>query len=169
MQQIIEYIVGFFVLILAQVFIFDNVNIWGYVNPYIYIMFLIMLPMQIRHSTLLILGFVSGMTIDLLTGSAGLSAMVATFVAFVRPSILRITAGRDVINVGGIPSSTIFGNMQFVMYILLMMLCYNIPYFLIEVMNPSEILHTSIRIICSTIFTVVIIYAAHFLITGKRK
>lgn len=169
MQQIIEYIVGFIVLILAQIFIFDNINIWGYVNPYIYIMFIIMLPMQIRHSTLIILGFISGVTIDLLTGSAGLSAMVATFIAFIRPSLLRITAGRDVINIGGIPSAAIFGSMQFAMYVLLIVLCYNVPYFMIEVMNPNEMLHTSIRIICSTAFTVVIIYAAHFLLTGKRK
>ncbi|CDN30899.1 Rod shape-determining protein MreD [Mucinivorans hirudinis] len=169
MLQIVEYIISFIVLILTQVFIFDNVNIFGMVTPYIYIMFIIVLPMQIGHTLLIILGFVSGGVVDLLTGSGGLSAMVATWVAFIRPALLHITAGRDIVSEGGIPSVVRMGGAKFIFYLSMMVFAYNIPLFILETMNIKYIAVTSLRILFSSVFSIITIYLAHYLMLMRRK
>lgn len=169
MQRIIEYIAGFIVLLLVQIFIFDNISITGYVNVYIYIMFIIMLPMQMRRTTVIVLGFLTGAIMDALIGSGGLCMMVTTWIAFIRSSILYITAGRDVVNIGGIPSARTIGTVRFCSYLVLMTLAYNIPFFFMETMNPSEIAYTTMRVIFSTIPTVLIIYFAHLIFNRTIK
>lgn len=167
MQRIIEYGLGLLVLMLLQIFIFDNINIAGYVNAYIYIMFIILLPMQMNASVVMLIGFASGLIMDFLTGSAGLCALVATWIAFIRPSLLLLTAGRDVVNVGGMPSSKTIGAIRFLTYVLLMTTAYNVPFFLLETMNLSEINYTTLRITFSTIFTTAAIYLSHLLLLRR--
>lgn len=168
MQRTIEYIVGFTILIMAQIFIFDNINILGYVNPFIYIMFVIMLPMQINHSLLILLGFLSGMLMDALTGGGGICMITATALAFLRPIILTITAGRDVISAGGMPTETKLGRNHFLIFITLMTITYNTPYFMLEKMTFDDFSHTALRIVFSTIFTVFVIYLCHLPLKSRE-
>lgn len=168
MVKTIEYIVTFVVLILLQVFIFDNINILGYVSPYIYILIIIMLPMQISTSVLMLIGFGTGAIMDLISGNAGLSVMVTTWIAFTRPFVLEIVCGRDTINEGGTPSIKTMGRSHFIVYISLMTLLYNTPYFLLENMTLTDISHTALRVVFSSIFTATVIYFSQFIIIRKN-
>ena len=158
MQRILEYIVVFAVLVLLQEFAFDKINFWGVVNPYIYIMFIIMLPMELRGWLVLFLGFFTGTVIDLLSGSAGLHMIAATWMAFVRPTVLNFTAGRDAVQEGGIPTSSLIGAGKFLAYAGVMTLLFAIPFFLLEVMSIENIYMTLLRILLSSAATVIIVY-----------
>lgn len=169
MQRIIEYLAGFIVLILMQIFIFDNINLLGYVSPTIYIAFIILLPMEIRHSTLMLIGFGTGALMDLLTGSAGLCTMATTFIASIRPIFLTIVAGGDVVNSGGVPSNRTLGTTHFIVYLSLTVLAYTIPVFFLEKMSLTDITHTLLSILLSSIFTVLVIYLCHLPLTRKTN
>lgn len=53
-------------MVILQVFLFSRIGISIYVNPLVYIAFLILLPMEIAGALLLVLGMVLGMTVDFL-------------------------------------------------------------------------------------------------------
>ena len=62
MYIILRNIVRFMVVILFQVLVMDNVMINGYMIPYIYILFILLMPFETPRWAQLILGFLLGMT-----------------------------------------------------------------------------------------------------------
>ena len=85
----------FILLILLQVLLFNNIQFSGYVNPYIYIMFILLLPVEIPTWLLLILSFFTGFIIDIVSGTPGMHTSATVLAGFVRPYVLLITSPSD--------------------------------------------------------------------------
>ncbi len=80
----------FFCLILIQVLICNNIKVFGYVNPYIYIAFIFVYPFKKNRFEILSLAFLLGLCIDSFSNSGGAHAFTTTFIAFLRPYFFRI-------------------------------------------------------------------------------
>ncbi len=83
------------ILILLQILLFNNIQFSGYVNPYVYIMIILLLPAVIPHWLLLIVSFLTGLIIDLFSGSPGMHTSATLLAGFSRPYVLRIISPRD--------------------------------------------------------------------------
>lgn len=60
MYRTLPYVALFAVSALLQVFLFDNLAISVYLNPLIYVAFIILLPLDIPPVVLLLLGLLTG-------------------------------------------------------------------------------------------------------------
>ncbi len=87
------YILKFVALVLLQVLILDNVLLFGYANPYIYILFILFLPTTINRSKLLLIGFILGLFVDMFNNTGGVHAASTLVISFLRPFILRMSFG----------------------------------------------------------------------------
>jgi rod shape-determining protein MreD len=94
-NSILRFGLIFILLILFQVLLFNNIQFSGYVNPYVYIMFILLLPVEIPGWLLLLLSFFTGMIIDFFSGSPGMHSFASVLAGFVRPYVLRIISPRD--------------------------------------------------------------------------
>lgn len=88
-QPVVKHIIRFLLLVLLQVLVLDNIQFHGFIIPYIYVMFILLLPLQINKSQLLILAFVMGITIDFFGNTLGLHTAALVFMAYARPGVLR--------------------------------------------------------------------------------
>lgn len=88
-QQVVKNIFRFILLVLLQVLVLDNVPFHGYIIPYVYVLFILLLPFQINKSLLLVLAFAMGFTIDVFGNTLGLHTAALVFMAFARPGVLR--------------------------------------------------------------------------------
>lgn len=160
MIRFLEYTGIFLLLLILQEFVFDNINLGGVVNPYIYIMFIILLPLDTPGWLLLLLGFGSGAAVDFMSGTAGLQTMVSTWLAFVRPTVVGFLLGKELVYEGGIPTAGRVGTAKFLRYVAVLVVLFNLPFFLLE--DPSGALWIIVlRIVLSSIFSVGIIYFLH--------
>ena len=82
-------IIRFVVLILVQVLVLNHINFFGYLDPYLYVLFILMLPFEIPGWMLLISAFLLGLGIDLFSGTSGIHTAASVFMAFCRPAMLR--------------------------------------------------------------------------------
>jgi len=82
--------IRFVLLVLFQVLVLDQVHFGGYVIPYVYIIFILLLPFDIPKSLLLILAFGAGLTIDFFGNTLGLHTAALVMLAFARPGVLRL-------------------------------------------------------------------------------
>lgn len=80
----------FIVLVLIQVLILNNIEFSGYINPFLYVLFILLLPFETPAWLLLVSGFALGLTVDLFMNTPGLHAAATVLTAFVRPFVLRI-------------------------------------------------------------------------------
>lgn len=83
----------FLALVLAQVLIFNHMNIFGFVNPMIYILFLYWYPIQEKRTLLIGLGFVLGFAVDLFSDTMALHSASTLTAAFMRYPLMRFVFG----------------------------------------------------------------------------
>ena len=83
----------FSLLILLQAFLLNNINLFGFINPYFYLLFLINYRFDNNPTLLIIIGFIMGFLLDLLSQGAGGHTIAALTIAFLRPYIIRFSFG----------------------------------------------------------------------------
>ncbi|MCO6161370.1 rod shape-determining protein MreD [Flavobacterium sp. NRK F7] len=93
MNNNILNIVRFILLVFLQVILFNNINMFGFANPYPYVLFILLFPVNGNKSVLLISSFFIGLIIDMFSNSHGIHAMACTALAFVRPNLFRFSFG----------------------------------------------------------------------------
>lgn len=85
----IRHSIRFILFILLQVLIFNNIFFMGYINPYVYLFFIILLPFnRSKKNFNLLIAFCTGLVIDTFQNSMGLHAFACVLIAYIRTPIL---------------------------------------------------------------------------------
>ncbi|HOO99272.1 MAG TPA: rod shape-determining protein MreD [Bacteroidales bacterium] len=166
-NRIIRLGLIFIILLLLQVLFFNNIQFSGYVNPYVYIMFILLLPVEIPAWLLLILSFLTGAVMDLFSGTLGMHASATLVAGFVRPYVLRITSPRDGYEAGANPSMLVYGLKWFLIYASLIIFIHHLVLFYIEVFRFTDFFRTLLRVILSFVFSLSFIVLLEYIRKGK--
>ncbi len=79
----------FITLILAQIIVLDNINLFGFLNPIIYILFIITYKFDQNQTLFIFLCFLLGFLIDLLTQSSGANTISCLILSYIRPFVIN--------------------------------------------------------------------------------
>ena len=82
-------------LLLLQFFVMDQILFLGYINPMVYILFIVLYPMSNKRWTLLFLSFAIGIIIDTYQDTGGAHAAAAVTLTYVRPFLLKLVFGES--------------------------------------------------------------------------
>ena len=156
-NKILKFLLFFILLILLQILLFNNIQFSGYINPYVYLMFILLLPVEIPSWLLLLLSFLTGLTMDFYSDSPGIHCSATVLTGFLRPYILRIISPRDGYEHNSVPSMLIYGFRWFLIYTLLMVLVHHTALFYLEVFRFTDFFRTILRVLLSSLFTVTFI------------
>ncbi|WP_378185757.1 rod shape-determining protein MreD [Aquimarina sp. W85] len=151
-NSILVHIGRFIILILVQALLLNNINFLGYLNPYIYIIFILLAPIGINRSLFLILSFFLGLFMDILGDSGGVHAAACLVAAYVRPIILRTAFGLSYEFQTVKLSKLRFGE-RFI-YVTLTVLAHHLVLFSLEVFNFMHILVILKKTLTTSIFTI---------------
>lgn len=81
--------IGRYVLVmLLQVLLFDQLQLWGVCHPYIYVLCLLMLPITLPHNIDMVIGAVVGLIMDICCNSLGVHISVCVLIMFARPYLV---------------------------------------------------------------------------------
>lgn len=86
----IKYVFQFIVVVLLQVLLFNNMDYFYIVSPYIYIVFLLDLPLNVKTPSLMLIAFLLGLTVDFFSNTIGLHTAACTALGFVRAGYLKM-------------------------------------------------------------------------------
>jgi len=160
-------ITRFILLLFLQVFVFSNINLGGYMTPYIYLLFIILLPFNIKGWLLLTTSFLLGFFIDIFYNTPGINSAACVLIAYLRPFILKIFSPRDGYETGTYPRVYYYGIIWFLKYAVVLIFLHHFVIFLIEVFRVSGLHHILLRTLLSTIITTVIIVLSQYFIYRK--
>ncbi len=85
--------IRFIVFLSLQVLIFNNINLFGYINPYPYVLFIILYPVNSNKSVLLLGSFFLGLLLDIFCDSGGVHTTASIVLAFLRPTLFKFSFG----------------------------------------------------------------------------
>ncbi|MDX1811536.1 MAG: rod shape-determining protein MreD [Gammaproteobacteria bacterium] len=146
--------IRFIVLILAQVLLFSHINFLGYVNPYIYILFIAFYPVKNNRMVFMLMSFLMGLLIDMFLDTGGIHAAASVTVAYARPVILKFAFGVMYENQKIKFQTLDIGSKA--AYISLLVLVHHFVLFYLEVFSMSQILFVLKKTLFSGIFTILL-------------
>ncbi|MCL1943665.1 MAG: rod shape-determining protein MreD [Candidatus Azobacteroides sp.] len=167
-NNLLKYGLLFIGLTILQIFVLNGINFLRYATPFIYIYFLIKLPVGISRNLLLFLGFVLGFVIDVFCNTPGINAGASVLAAFLRPYLIKSLATLDVAE-NREPSLYLFGLQPFLRYIAVMILIHHAALLLLESFSLFNWQILLLRIPACSLFTFVLIWAAEGLTGNQRK
>ncbi|TDU42792.1 rod shape-determining protein MreD [Gelidibacter sediminis] len=166
-KVILNMSVRFVVLILIQVLIFNHINFMGYINPYIYILFIILFPANNNRTLFVFLGFLLGLCVDIFSDSGGVHAAACVTIAYIRPVFLKFSFG-TVYDYQSIKFNQIdFGSK--LTYFSALIFIHHFIMFSLEIFNISKILLILQKTLFSGIFTILLCLIITILFSQKRK
>ena len=155
-------------LVFFQVAILNNIQLGGYINPYMYILFILLLPFDTPKWLLLLSAFILGFSVDMFTDTIGIHTAACVFIAFCRPGVLSLIASKQEYELGISPTVRDMGFKWFFTYSLILVIAHHIPLFFLEVFSFREFFQTLLRIGLSIIFTMFLLLISQ-LITYRPK
>lgn len=167
-KVLIINIIRFIVLIATQVFLLKNIGYYNLSIPYLYILFILLLPFGIPNFLLFILAFFTGLTIDVFYDTLGLNAAACTVLAFVRIVFINLTVQRDGFDNEPDPSLGLMGFRWFIFYAVILTFFHHLILFSFENFKFSELGYILIRVISSTLFTVLFMLITEFTFFSKK-
>lgn len=160
----INNIIRFVVLVLLQVLVFDNIEFSGHINPYIYILFIILLPFETPNWLLLVLAFFLGFTVDLFSLTPGMHASATVFAAFLRPFVLKNFSPRDGYEPGTLPTVSYYGLLWFAKYAAILVLAHHFFLFTMEIFRLGDIIFIMSKTFASGLISILFILISQYFI-----
>ena len=169
MNKTVLQIIRFVVLVLFQVLVINHIRLGGYVHPYIYLTFILLLPFSMPKWQLLVLGFVLGLTVDLFTGTPGLHAGATTLMAFSRPSIIKLISGTQKFESIHEPNLEQLDGMWFLRYTISCVFVHHFALFVLESFSFRLIGQILLRIVLSVPVSAFLIMMILYIFKPSKK
>jgi len=165
----LRHIGHFIILVVIQVMILNNIRFGGYINPYVYVLFVLLLPLDTPGWLLLLSSFGLGLTIDFFFDTQGMHAAATVLLAFARPRVIRMISGRSDFDPGTVPMASSLGAKWILLYSVLLVFLHHSLLFFLEIFRFSEFFVTLGRIGLSTGITTLMVFFGFLLLDNPEK
>jgi hypothetical protein len=161
-------VLRFVLLLIIQGLILSNVVLWeGKAQVYLYVLFIIMLPLRTHTMLAMVLGFILGLGVDMFYDSPGLHASSAVVVAFVRPYFVRLLTPRDDYDINDRPNISSMGLIWFVKLTTAMLFIHAFWIFFLEAFSFSGFGFTFLKALATALISLVVSLISVYLFTRK--
>lgn len=166
-SALLENSARFILLLAAQILIFNRIDLFGYINPFPYMLFIILYPVNGNKSGLLLASFFLGILMDMFCNSGGVHAVACITLAYFRPSIFKFSFGLSyeyqTVKLNDILTPERFS------FILIAVVIHHSVLFTLEVFKISLLIDILLRTVLSTLFTIITsIIIIYIIKPGKR-
>lgn len=157
-KQIGRYII----VMLLQVLLFDQLQLWGVCHPYIYILCLLMLPITMPHSVQMLIGAGAGLIMDVFCNSLGVHMAACILIMFIRPYLIgAIINDKDRLNEQ--ISLRAIGMEALIKYAVILVLVHHLTVFLLAAWSWHHIGFVLLETLVSSIITILIVIGYNIL------
>lgn len=165
---IVQFIL-FFVYVLVQVLLLRNLVLFNSAFCFLYIAFILLLPIELNTLVLMIIGFALGFAIDIFYDSMGLHAMATVLVAYVRNYWMATITPQGGYDSGS--SATIGSNglQWFIVYTMPLIFIHHVILFFVEASGFALFWYTMLKIVASLMFTMTVIVLLQYLSPQSRR
>jgi len=157
----------FIILLSLQVIVFNNINLFGFISPFPYILFIILYPVNGNKSGLLVASFLLGIILDMFSNSGGIHTTASLLLAYFRPSLFKFAFGvsyeYQTIKLNDTLTPERFS------FLLVAVVLHHLVLFIFEAFQFSLLWDILIRTLLSSIVTLIICIIIIYLIKPNKR
>lgn len=168
-RQLLPQILNFLVYIIIQILVVRNLVLFDTAFCYVYIAFILLLPIEVGVMTAMLFGFASGLLVDAFYNTFGIHAAASVFIMFIRPRWLTFLTPRGGYDIGIAPTPQTLGLRWFVTYAFPLIFIHHALIFFIEVADFQLFSFTLAKILASAIFTLIMITIIQYILYSSSR
>ncbi|MBD5322547.1 MAG: rod shape-determining protein MreD [Duncaniella sp.] len=165
----LQFLLLGFILVLAQVIVFNHICIFNVAVPMVFIYLIVRLPITLSPNWVLTISFFLGLIVDIFSDTYGMNALACTILAMVRRPVLRLYVPREEDLTRPEPSMQSLGTAVYMKYLLTMTLIYCTLIFLIEAFTFFNPLQLVLRILFSTLLSMILMLGIDAIMTPRSE
>ena len=170
MSDLMRNIIRFIFFILVQVFILNTLHLHQFIIPYIYFLFILWLPFSISRYTLLIIGFITGLTLDYFSMQIGVHAAACTLIAYVRPFIINILTVKETSEISyREPSPLSMRWMPYLIYVFILTVLHHTYMTFLQWLQFGNFIDFLIKVFTTTVISMLLIITVELLFPRRMK
>lgn len=166
-SALLSNIARFILLLAAQVLIFNRIDLFGFINPFPYILFIILYPVNGNKSGLLAASFLLGLLMDMFWNSGGVHAASCVVLAYYRPAIFKFSFGLSyeyqTVKLNDVLTPERFS------FLLIAVVLHHFVLFVLEVFKISFLWDILVRTVLSTLFTIITCIIIIYIIKPSKR
>lgn len=159
----------FFIYALVQVLLLKNVVLFNTAFCFLYVAFILLLPIETNNLLLMLAGFLLGFTIDIFYDSLGLHAFSLVLVGYVRNFWLATITPQSGYDSGVEPTLSDNGLQWFLVYSIPLIFIHHFTLFFVEAAGFSMFWFTMLKIITSLLFTLTVVLILQYVGLDRRR
>lgn len=167
MRAAILYIISLLFAMAFQLLLLENVQLFGYLNPYYYPILILLWPVRWNRVLSLVVAFGLGMIMDLFENSGGLHTSALVLLAYVRPYLLQSLVARAA-EEGLFVNLSSLGPTKFITFTAMGLFVFHFWLFLLEAFAWGELFWVLIRSLVSTAVSSAMVYATQLLMVSRE-
>lgn len=157
-----KYIGQYILLMILQVFLFDQLQFMGVCHPFIYILFLLMMPITLPHSVDMLIGAMVGLIMDVFSNSLGIHTSACILLMFLRPYLLEtILNDKDRLNEQ--ISTRVVGPEAMEKYLAILIIIHHLMVFILSAWSWAHIGFVLLETLVSALITFIFIFGFNIL------
>ena len=160
MSKEIKYIILLPLFLFVQVYILNEVMFASYINPYLYLIILFVMPFKTQKWFLLIYAFILGLSVDIFSDTLGMHSSACLIIALLKQLITKITIPHNIIEENDELISQKIGVKSFILFTSILVFIHHSILFILE--HASIDHRILLKIILSTIISSIIITICQF-------
>jgi hypothetical protein len=171
MSDLVKNILRFVIFILVQVYVLFNVpHLHRFITPYLYYLFILWLPFATPRFWLLVIGFLTGLSLDYFTQTPGLHAAACLLIAYIRPFVINLLLPKDSTEFNyKEPSPRTLGWTPYGIYVLILTIFHHGYMLLLEWLSFGSLLTFLIKLVATTGISLLLIFATELLFPRRTR
>lgn len=162
-------LIGFFVYLVLQVVFIRNVVLFQTAFCFVYVVFLLLLPVELGIINLMFIGLAMGLTVDVFYDSFGTHASASVFIMFLRNNWLKLLTPQGGYDLGARPAISLGGTSWFLVYSMPLIFLHHALLFFIEAGGFHLFGFTTLKIIMSVIFTSLVMVLIQYIFPVSNR
>ena len=164
-RELLRNIFFYTIVLVFQLFVFNQINLLGYITPFLYLIIFIHYKTSYNKTILIFLGFITGVIIDLSMQTYGCHTFATISICYLRERIEKNSFGVNAnLHSAMIKGTKMINRLTFFMLIILIhsLIYYSLVFFNIELLWTIVL-----NIIMNSIITFIVIWLISQLISNK--
>jgi hypothetical protein len=168
-RSVIIQFIYFFIYLFVQVMLLKNLVLFDVSFCFLYVAFILLLPVETNMLVLMAIGFLLGFMVDVFYDSLGLHASVMVLIGYLRNYWLASITPQGGYDAGTGPTLAVNGLQWFIVYTMPLLFLHHFVLFFTEAWGFSIFWYTMQKVITSLLFTMTAIILFQYLFSEKRR
>ena len=168
-RSIAILVTGFFLYFFLQIIFMRNVVLFDVAFCFVYIAFLLLLPVETTVMYLLFIAFAMGFMVDVFYDSLGVHAASSVFFIYIRNTWLKMLTPQGGYDPGVRPAISLNGLSWFLVYSVPLIFLHHTLLFFIEAGGMHMFGFTMLKVISSVILTSIIIVLIQYIFPVRNR